>query len=104
MLNNIPLNKRTGVHAAICYMHVGMREEALKALEESYQRRGQDVSLWKPIREEFDTVQSDPRFQKMLRGLGIPQYNFRDVIPGRVALPDDSYGTNLLAALCLDHR
>ena len=71
-LNNIPLNKRTGVHAATCYMHLGMREEALQALEESYQRRGQDVSLWLPIREEFDPLQSDPRFQKMLEGIGIP--------------------------------
>jgi hypothetical protein len=52
-------------------MHLGRREEALKALEASYQRRGQDVSLWLPIREEFDPLQSDPRFQKMLRGLGI---------------------------------
>jgi tetratricopeptide (TPR) repeat protein len=71
-LNNIPLDKRIGVHAATCYMHLGMREEALKALEASYQRRGQDVSLWLPIREEFDPLQSDPRFQKMLEGMGIP--------------------------------
>jgi len=71
-LNNIPLNERTGVQAAICYMHLGRREEALKALEASYQRRGQDVSLWLPIREEFDPLQSDPRFQKMLEGMGIP--------------------------------
>ena len=70
-LNNIPLNERTGVHAAIAYMHLGRQEEALKALEQSYQRRGQDVSLWLPIREEFDPLQSDPRFQEMLRGLGI---------------------------------
>jgi TolB-like protein/DNA-binding winged helix-turn-helix (wHTH) protein/Flp pilus assembly protein TadD len=71
-LNNIPPNERTGVHAATCYMHLGRREEALKALEASYQRRGQDVSLWLPIREEFDPLQSDPRFQKMLEGMGIP--------------------------------
>ena len=71
-LNNIPLNERTGVQAAICYMHLGRREEALKALEASYQRRGQDVSLWLPIREEFDPLQSDPRFQRMLEGMGIP--------------------------------
>jgi len=71
-LNNIPPNERSGVHAATCYMHLGRREEALKALEQSYQRRGQDVSLWLPIREEFDPLQSDPRFQKMLEGMGIP--------------------------------
>jgi TolB-like protein/DNA-binding winged helix-turn-helix (wHTH) protein/Tfp pilus assembly protein PilF len=71
-LNNIPLKERTGVQAAICYMHLGRREEALKALEASYQRRGQDVSLWLPIREEFDPLQSDPRFQRMLEGMGIP--------------------------------
>jgi tetratricopeptide (TPR) repeat protein len=71
-LNNIPLNKRIGVHAATCYMRLGMREEALKALEASYQIRGRDVNLWLPIREEFDPLQSDPRFQKMLEGMGIP--------------------------------
>ena len=32
-LNNILLNECTGVHAATCYMHLGMREEALQALE-----------------------------------------------------------------------
>ena len=72
LANNIPLDKRIGVHAATCYMHLGMREEALKALEASYQIRGRDVSLWLPIREEFDPLQSDPRFQKMLEGMGIP--------------------------------
>jgi len=71
MLNNIPPGERTGVGAATCYMHLGKREEALKALEESYQRRGQDVALWLPIRPEFDPLQSDPRFQRMLQGLGI---------------------------------
>ena len=71
MLNNIPASKRTGVGAATCYMHLGKREEALKALEESYERRGQDVALWLPVRPEFDPLQSDPRFQRMLQGLGI---------------------------------
>jgi tetratricopeptide (TPR) repeat protein len=71
MLDNIPPSQRTGVGAATCYMHLGKREEALKALEESYHRRGQDVARWLPIRPEFDPLQSDPRFQTMLQGLGI---------------------------------
>lgn len=72
-LENIPPNLRTGLGAAYCYMHLGRREEALQALETSYGKRDNlDFILWLPIREEFDPLQSDPRFQKMLKGLGIP--------------------------------
>jgi TolB-like protein/DNA-binding winged helix-turn-helix (wHTH) protein/tetratricopeptide (TPR) repeat protein len=72
-LNNIPPNRRTGLEAAYCYMHLGRREEALQALEISYERRDNLLlPLWLPIREEFDPLQSDPRFQRMLKGMGIP--------------------------------
>jgi TolB-like protein/DNA-binding winged helix-turn-helix (wHTH) protein/Tfp pilus assembly protein PilF len=70
-LDAIPSSKRAGARVAVIYMHLGKREEAIKALEESYERRGQDVALWLPVRPEFDPLQSDPRFQKMLQGLGI---------------------------------
>jgi TolB-like protein/DNA-binding winged helix-turn-helix (wHTH) protein/tetratricopeptide (TPR) repeat protein len=73
ILNDIPPDQRTGLGAAYCYMHLGRREEALRALEISYERRDNLLlPLWLPIREEFDPLQSDPRFQKMLKGMGIP--------------------------------
>ena len=70
-LENIPPDRRTGLGAAYCYMHLGRQEEALQALETAYDRRDRGLILWLPIREEFDPLQSDPRFQRMLKGLGI---------------------------------
>jgi TolB-like protein/DNA-binding winged helix-turn-helix (wHTH) protein/Tfp pilus assembly protein PilF len=55
---------------ARCYMHLGMREEALKALEKGYRMRDPYLIYWLPMYEEFDPLRSDPRFQKMLRGIG----------------------------------
>jgi tetratricopeptide (TPR) repeat protein len=55
---------------ARCYMHLGMREDALKALEKGYRMRDPYLIFWLPIYEEFDPLRSDPRFQKMLHGVG----------------------------------
>jgi hypothetical protein len=51
-------------------MHLGMREEALKALEKGYRMRDPYLIYWLPVYEEFDPLRSDPRFQKMLHGIG----------------------------------
>ena len=57
---------------ARCYMRLGKREEALQTLEKAYQLRDSRLILWLPAYEEFDPLRSDPRFQKILHGLGIP--------------------------------
>jgi TolB-like protein/DNA-binding winged helix-turn-helix (wHTH) protein/Tfp pilus assembly protein PilF len=57
---------------ARCYMHLGKREEALKTLEKAYQMRDPFLIFWLPVYEEFDPLRSDPRFQKLLHGLGVP--------------------------------
>lgn len=57
---------------ARCYMHLGKREEALKTLEKAYQMRDPYLIFWLPVYEEFDPLRSDPRFQEMLHGLGVP--------------------------------
>ena len=59
------------VPMARCYMHLGKREEALQTLEKGYQMRDFRLILWLPAYEEFDPLSSDPRFQKILHGLGI---------------------------------
>jgi TolB-like protein/DNA-binding winged helix-turn-helix (wHTH) protein/Tfp pilus assembly protein PilF len=65
------LQEKYGFSAiARCYMHLGMREEALKALEKGYRMRDPYLIFWLPIYEEFDPLRSEPRFQKMLHGLG----------------------------------
>ncbi len=56
---------------ARCYMRLGKREEALQTLEKAYQLRDSRLILWLPAYEEFDPLRSDPRFQKILHGLGI---------------------------------
>jgi TolB-like protein/Tfp pilus assembly protein PilF len=56
---------------ARCYMHLGMREDALRTLEKGYDRRDSRLMLWLPAFEEFDPLRSDPRFQKILHGVGI---------------------------------
>jgi TolB-like protein/Tfp pilus assembly protein PilF len=55
---------------ARCYMHLGMREEALKALEKGFRMRDPYLIFWLPIYEEFDPLRSEPRFHKMLHGVG----------------------------------
>ena len=67
----ILLQEKYGFAAiARCYMHLGMREEALKALEKGYRMRDPYLIFWLPIYEEFDPLRSEPRFQKMLHGIG----------------------------------
>jgi TolB-like protein/DNA-binding winged helix-turn-helix (wHTH) protein/Tfp pilus assembly protein PilF len=56
---------------ARCYMHLGKREEALRALEKGYQMHDRYLIFWLPIYEEFDPLRAEPRFQKMLHGFGI---------------------------------
>lgn len=55
---------------ARCYMHLGKREEAIKTLEKAYLMRDPYLIFWLPVYEEFDPLRSDPRFQRMLHGLG----------------------------------
>jgi tetratricopeptide (TPR) repeat protein len=57
---------------ARCYMHLGMREDTLKTLEKGYEMRDSRLILWLPAYEEFDPLRSDPRYQKILHGVGIP--------------------------------
>jgi TolB-like protein/DNA-binding winged helix-turn-helix (wHTH) protein/Tfp pilus assembly protein PilF len=65
--------ERSGFSAiARCYMHLGKREEALKTLEKAYQMRDPYLIFWLPVYEEFDPLRPDPRFQRMLHGLGVP--------------------------------
>lgn len=65
-------NDRYGFSAiARAYMHLGKREEALQALEKGYEMHDPYLIFWLPTHAEFDPLRSEPRFQKMLRGLGI---------------------------------
>ncbi len=66
----LSLREDDSTQVARCYLHLGRREEALKALENGYRMREPFLIFWLPAYEEFDPLRSEPRFQKMLRGLG----------------------------------
>ncbi len=55
---------------ARCYMHLRKREDAIRTLQAAYNRHDPFLIFWLPAYEEFDPLHSDPRFQRMLRGLG----------------------------------
>jgi TolB-like protein/DNA-binding winged helix-turn-helix (wHTH) protein/Tfp pilus assembly protein PilF len=65
-------NDRYGFSAiARAYMHLGKKEEALQALEKGYEKHDPYLIFWLPAHAEFDPLRSEPRFQKMLHGLGV---------------------------------
>jgi TolB-like protein len=65
-------NDRYGFSAiARAYMHLGKKEEALQALEKGYEMHDPYLIFWLPAHAEFDPLRSEPRFQKMLHGLGV---------------------------------
>jgi TolB-like protein/DNA-binding winged helix-turn-helix (wHTH) protein/Tfp pilus assembly protein PilF len=71
ILGKTPVAARYGPEAAALYMRLGNQEEALNALEKGYRRREHYLIMWIAIYPEFDGLRSEPRFQKILHGLGI---------------------------------
>jgi TolB-like protein len=71
LLDKTPADERYGPGPAALYMRLGKKEEALNALEKGYQRREHYLIMWIAIYEEFDPLRSEPRFQKILQGLGV---------------------------------
>jgi TolB-like protein/DNA-binding winged helix-turn-helix (wHTH) protein/Tfp pilus assembly protein PilF len=69
--DNVPAGNRHGQAIALFYMHLGRREDALTALEESYRLRDHYLIFWITTQPEFDPLRSEPRFQKLLHDLRI---------------------------------
>jgi hypothetical protein len=57
--------------AARCYAQAGERELAFALLEDGYRRHHPGLSRLK-VDPDFDPVRLDPRFQDLLRRLGLP--------------------------------
>jgi hypothetical protein len=49
---------------------LGDRERTLSALEQAYQERDQDM-IYLKVDPMFDQFHSDPRFQELVRGMGL---------------------------------
>lgn len=55
---------------AVVYLGLGDRERTLSALEQAYQEHDPAL-IYLKVAPDFDQFHSDPRFQKLLRGLGL---------------------------------
>ena len=56
---------------ALLYTGLGQREQALEWLEKAYEERCGDLAYLK-VDPRFDSLRSDPRFQNLLRRIGLP--------------------------------
>jgi len=60
------------VNVAGFYARLGQKDEAFRWLEKGFQYRDSDVP-YIAVDPAFDTIRSDPRFQKFVRRIGLPQ-------------------------------
>jgi tetratricopeptide (TPR) repeat protein len=59
------------VQMAIIYAQLGERDRAFEFLEKAYNERS-TVLLWLKVSPEFDSLRSDPRFDDLMRRVGLP--------------------------------
>ena len=57
-------------HIAIIHAGLGQRDQALVWLEKGYQERSAWM-VWLKVDPRFDVLRSDPRFQDLLRRVGL---------------------------------
>ena len=57
---------------AVCYARLGDQDRAFEQLEKSFAAREADL-IWIKTEPAFDELSSDPRFQDLLRRVGLPQ-------------------------------
>jgi tetratricopeptide (TPR) repeat protein len=54
------------------YIGLGEKEHAIEWLEKAYENR-EDSSTWLNSDPSFDSLRSEPRFQDLVRRVGLPQ-------------------------------
>jgi TolB-like protein/DNA-binding winged helix-turn-helix (wHTH) protein/Tfp pilus assembly protein PilF len=57
-------------HFALIYAGLGMNEEALVWLEQAYQQHSR-MMVWLKVDQRFDRLRPDPRFQDLMRRVGL---------------------------------
>jgi serine/threonine protein kinase len=65
--------RSTRVNLAVLYDSLGMRDEAFAVLEKAYAERYEHLGYIRAY-PEFDALRGDPRFQDLMRRMGLPQY------------------------------
>ena len=63
----------TPIDLSLLYDALGMRDEALAVLEQSFAQRAGDLQYMR-TNPKFDNLRPDPRFQDLLRRMGLPPY------------------------------
>jgi hypothetical protein len=62
----------SAVTVAADYARLGEKEQAFEWLEKAFAEHDGEITYLK-IDEAFDNVKSDPRFQNLVRRIGLPQ-------------------------------
>jgi tetratricopeptide (TPR) repeat protein len=70
-LQLMPGEKRYAYSIAVAYLGIGDNEKAITWLQKSYTQRTITTAL--RVDPAFDPLRSDPRFQQLLRGMGLAQ-------------------------------
>jgi hypothetical protein len=63
---------RPAMYLAADYAELGDKENALEWLTRSYQNHELEALFLRTL-PEFDSLRSDPRFQRLIRAIGFPQ-------------------------------
>jgi hypothetical protein len=58
---------------ATIYAGLGAKDRAFEFLEKAYKERSSDISYFIKADLRIDNLRSDPRFQDLLRRVGLPQ-------------------------------
>jgi len=64
--------RATRVNLAVLYVSLGMRDEAFALLEKAYAERYEHLGYIRGY-PEFDALRDDPRFQDLMRRMGLAQ-------------------------------
>ncbi len=60
------------VQMALIYAQLGERDKAFEFLERAYKGHS-TVLVWLKVLPEFDSLRGDPRFDDLMRRVGLPQ-------------------------------
>jgi hypothetical protein len=59
---------------AVIYSGLGQNDKAFEFLEKAYQERSPDIPYFIEADLRIDTLRADPRFQDLLRRVGLPHW------------------------------
>jgi pentatricopeptide repeat protein len=84
LLSELKKRKRVGYVPAAAfvnaYLGLGEKEEAFAWLEQGYQEHS-NILLWLKVHPYFDPLRDDPRFQELVRRVGLPVNAGSGIVP-----------------------